>query len=254
MNLAVNARDAMPEGASVTIVHRATRTWTTIGPRAPPGLEAGPYAVLTVSDTGTGLSEEVIAHLFEPFFTTKEEGKGTGLGLATVYGIVKQSGGRIEATSRENEGTVFVIRLPRLPGEAAPTAGPDEVGAEGRGSERILLVEDNAMVNDLIRKVLSQHGYDVMVAAHPSEALALASDPRRLIDLLVTDMVMPGMNGRELAEKITAARPGLKVLFISGYTDTSFMYDGTVEPGRAFLQKPFSPRALARMVREVLDG
>jgi two-component system cell cycle sensor histidine kinase/response regulator CckA len=253
MNLAINARDAMPNGGRLTL---STRNEDIGEKRASrhAGLERGAYAVLSVTDTGTGLSPEVLPHLFEPFFTTKEEGKGTGLGLATVYGIVKQSGGHIEAVSREGQGTAFVIRLPRLSGEAVPAASLDDGGTAVRGTERILLVEDNVMVNDLIQKVLAHHGYDVMVAAHPSQALSIAADEARRIDLLITDMVMPGMGGRELAEKITARRAGLKVLFISGYTDTSFMYEGAREPGRAFLQKPFSPRALARTVREVLDG
>jgi two-component system cell cycle sensor histidine kinase/response regulator CckA len=253
MNLAINARDAMPNGG---LIRLSTRNEEITERRAGEGagLEPGAYAVLTVSDTGTGLSAAVLPHLFEPFFTTKEEGKGTGLGLATVYGIVRQSGGHIAATSEEGRGTAFTIHLPRLTGEAAPLVSADDSGAEVTGTERILLVEDNAMVNDLIFKVLALHGYAVLVAGHPHEALAIAADAARPIDLLITDMVMPGMGGRELAARIKSARPGIKILLISGYTDTSFIYEGKMEPGTAFLQKPFSPRTLARVVREVLDG
>ncbi len=253
MNLAVNARDAMPSGGRIMIATRNVELDEAYA-REHPGIKGGLFVSLTVSDTGTGLSPEALSHLFEPFFTTKEEGKGTGLGLATVYGIVKQSGGHIASASELGKGTSFEILLPRLEKEAERPAWVPEPESERPGSGKVLLVEDNEMVRDLAHKVLSNQGYDVVMARNPDEALEISDGFKGNIDILITDIVMPGMGGKELMEKVKASRPGIKVLLISGYTDTSFILEGRLEPGTAFLQKPFSPRTLIRAVRGVLDG
>ena len=253
MNLAVNARDAMPNGGKL-ILKTANRHINRGGAGDRMELEPGPYAVLGVSDTGTGLTEDVLPHVFEPFFTTKEEGKGTGLGLSTVYGIIRQSGGSIAVHSSPGKGTTFEIFLPRLKGEAVTLEDADERDTAVNGTENVLLVEDNEMVADLACKVLESYGYHVTTARHPARAIALAVNEALPLDLLITDMVMPGMSGRDLVSKISDARPGLRVLYISGYTDAAFINEEGLEKGSAFLQKPFTPHSLARAVRDLLDG
>ena len=243
VNLAVNARDAMPRGGTLVIRTRH---------EAPAA--AGPRVVLEVTDSGSGMSPETLLHIFEPFFTTKDQGKGTGLGLATVYGIVRQSGGSIDVESREDRGTTFRVHLPAAT-EPVPEgqAAAVEVRA-ATGHESILLVEDEASVRSLVARVLSDRGYRVREAGSGEEALALASaEPDAPIDLLVTDVVMPRIGGLELAERLQAARPDIRVLFISGYPQGAGTSDGLLQGQRAFLAKPFNPEVLARRVRDLLD-
>jgi two-component system cell cycle sensor histidine kinase/response regulator CckA len=257
LNLAVNARDAMPTGGRLSIA--TTRVTVTVElaerrHRLPPG----DYACLAVTDTGSGMDEATQAHLFEPFFTTKEVGRGTGLGLATVYGIVKQSGGYIWVYSEVGHGTTVKVYLPRvaiaeedagrLPAAVAESAAPRG------GCETVLLVEDAAPVRSLARRSLEASGYTVLDAADGAAALDVAARHSGGIDVLVTDVVMPGMSGRELAERLAPERPRMKVLYTSGYTDDAMVRQGVLTAGVAFLQKPFVPETLARKVREVLDG
>jgi PAS domain S-box-containing protein len=253
VNLAVNARDAMPEGGQLTIETDNVMLDTSYVAHY---LEARPgdHVLLALNDTGIGMSEEVKAHIFEPFFTTKEEGKGTGLGLATIYGIVKQCGGNIWLYSEEGQGTTFKIYLPRVVEAVTPLPPRDQVGELPRGEETILLVEDDVGVRTLEVQVLRQQGYTVLEAADGEEALHLAQTHDEDIHLLLTDVVMPHMSGRELADRLETIRPGTKVLFTSGYTDNTIAHHGILAPGIAFLQKPFGPLALARKVREVLDN
>jgi CheY-like chemotaxis protein len=215
----------------------------------------GEYVMLAVSDTGSGMNQETQAHIFEPFFTTKEVGTGTGLGLATVYGIVKQSGGNIWVYSEAGHGTTFKIYLPRVAERQAETAeakiGFDELP---RGTETILLVEDEQMVRSLTRHILELCGYTVLEAQNGVEASAIFEKGERRIDLLVTDVVMPLMGGRELAERLAQTHPQLRVLFTSGYTDDAVVRHGVIEAGTNFVQKPFTPNVLARKIREVLDA
>ena len=251
LNLAVNASDAMPNGGWLTLA-TGNVTLDEAYARTHAEVEPGPYVMLSVSDTGHGMTAEVRAHIFEPFFTTKEVGKGTGLGLATVYGIAKQSGGHITVHSEPGHGAAFKLYLPRVeeaPGTAEP-ARPTEITR--RGSETVLLVEDDEPLRTLAREILSIQGYTVLDATSPSEALRLADVHPGPIHLLVTDVVMPQMNGRQVADHLLAARPGLKVLFMSGYTDAAIVEHGVLEPGTHFLQKPFTPDGLSRKVREVL--
>jgi signal transduction histidine kinase len=246
VNLAVNARDAMPDGGRLSI-RTANVALTDAGE-----LPDGRYVLIEVSDTGIGMDEDTVARVFEPFFTTKERGKGTGLGLATVYGIVRQSGGQINVSSAPGTGTTFRIHLPRVdaPVDAARVATP--VTAPAAGTETILVAEDEQMVRVLIRKVLEQAGYTVLLGDGGAEALQLAERHTGRIHLLVTDVVMPGMNGPELARRLLERRPETKVLFLSGYADDAVERHGVLAPGTAFMQKPFSPSALAARVREVL--
>jgi PAS domain S-box-containing protein len=248
LNLAVNARDAMPAGGTLTIETADAE----LDGRAQPGLPAGRYVMLAVTDTGCGMPTSVQEHIFEPFFSTKERDKGTGLGLATVYGIVKQSGGGIAVTSEVAAGTTFRVYLPRV--EAPAEAVPAAVAAESPGgSEAILLVEDDPAVRELTREVLEESGYRVLSAASGPEAIALVEkDPSR-IDLLLTDLVMPRMNGRELARRLHELRPGLATLFMSGYAPGAIVHQGVLDPGVAFIGKPLRPADLTRKVREVLD-
>jgi CheY-like chemotaxis protein len=200
------------------------------------------------------MDTQVKGHIFEPFFTTKEKGKGTGLGLATVYGIVKQSDGYIWVYSEPGQGTSFKIYLPRVEAPAEPPAPNATPPTSLRGSETVLLVEDEDAVRNLTRRVLEAHGYTVLTAADGQEALRLADRHRGPIHLLLTDVVMPNMSGRQVAERVLSARRGTKVLYLSGYTDDAIIHHGVLAPGIAFLQKPFTPQGLARKLREVLDA
>ncbi len=251
MNLAVNARDAMPQGGRLTL----TTANVELSPEeaaAEPGARPGPHVLLAVSDTGTGMDEDTRKHIFEPFFTTKEPGKGTGLGLATVYGIVTQSGGHVAVATEVGRGTTFRIYLPRV--EEAPAAAPAPVaGGMPTGTETVLLVEDEEGVRLLARHVLAACGYTVLVAGEGREALRLCERHRAPIPLLVSDVVMPQMGGRQLAECLHGLHPEMKILYLSGYTDDAIVRHGVHEAEVAFLRKPFTPEALARKVRELLD-
>jgi CheY-like chemotaxis protein len=251
VNLAVNARDAMPRGGNL-VISTANETVEESGQPGTPGLVAGSYATLSVSDTGIGMSPETQAHLFEPFFTTKEPGKGTGLGLATVYGIVKQSGGYIYATSELDRGACFKVYLPAVPEEAEAAEPPPPPVQGSRAQETILLVEDEESVRRLARKVLEGAGYRVIEAPHGGEALQLALGYQGPIHALVSDVVMPGLSGQELAVRLQASRPGVKVLYISGYSRDAITRQGILSPGTDFLEKPFTPEALTERVRELL--
>ena len=253
MNLAVNAHDAMPTGGTLTIETHSVQIVEQPEKRSQ-SVEPGSYVILAVKDTGCGMDEETQSHLFEPFFTTKEKGKGTGLGLSTVYGIVKQCGGHISVESKPGHGTTFSIFFPR----AAETADAMQAGAgaagESRGKETVLLVEDEPSVRGLVHQTLKLHGYTVLEARHGIEALLTGAKHMGPIHLLLTDVIMPQMSGPEVAERLAAVRPGLKVLYMSGYPDHPIFSQTGVAAHAAFLQKPFTPNVLAQRVREVLDG
>jgi PAS domain S-box-containing protein len=253
MNLAVNACDAMPGGGTLTIatanVELGAGHEQEQGPETP-----GCYVMLTVSDTGMGMTATTQSHIFEPFFTTKERGKGTGLGLSTVYGIVKQSEGYVWLESEPGRGTTFRVYLPRVDAPVEASAPAPVRAASLGGDETILVVEDQEPVRRLTRKVLETQGYAVLAAADGPEALRMAERHPGTIHILVTDVVMPGMSGREVGRRLAAGRPEMRVLYLSGYADDSIVRHGVVEPGLAFLQKPFTPETLSRRVREVLDA
>jgi PAS domain S-box-containing protein len=253
MNLVVNARDAMPEGGKLIIETCNTELDQRYASEHV-SVKAGPYVMLAVSDTGMGMSPETVAHIFEPFFTTKEGGRGTGLGLATTYGIVKQSGGYIWVYSEPGHGTTFKVYLPRFDEPAEAGTAKRIKAVAPKGTETILLVEDDAAVRELTEMVLKSYGYEVLVAEDPEHAQKLADLPGRNIQLVLTDVVMPTMSGRELVRKLTHKRPHLRVLYMSGYTDNVITSGGVLEPGLAFLQKPFTPASLANKVRDVLDA
>ena len=253
MNLAVNARDAMPSGGRLTIETGNVQLGHH-GYRATVGIEPGEYVALIMRDTGHGMDEETQSHIFEPFFTTKEKGKGTGLGLSTVYGIVRQSGGYIEVESKPGRGATFKIYFPRVDG-TIEEAGSEPVAADSiRGRETVLLVEDEPGVRRLVNETLRLHGYTVLEARHGIEALLTGAKHMGPIHLLLTDVVMPQMSGPEVAEKLVVVRPEVKVLYMSGYPDHPVFSKGGVDTERCFLQKPFTPSALAQKVREVLDN
>ncbi|HLA10184.1 MAG TPA: ATP-binding protein [Pyrinomonadaceae bacterium] len=251
MNLAVNARDAMPAGGKTTIETANTYLDETYAQHHV-AVIPGPFVMLAVSDTGVGMDEETKEHIFEPFFTTKALGKGTGLGLSTVYGIVKQSGGNIWVYSEIGKGSTFKVYLPRVD-EMAKAYKQMPPSTSPGGTETILLVEDAEMVRKLTLEVLCTIGYRVLEAASGSEALQISESTEEPIDLLLTDVVMPEMSGKELANHLLSLRPEMKVLFMSGYTDDTIVYHGLLDKGLNFIEKPFAPDALARTVREVLQ-
>jgi nitrogen-specific signal transduction histidine kinase/ActR/RegA family two-component response regulator len=253
MNLAVNARDAMPEGGKLVIETANVELDDTYADRHTV-VTPGRYVMLAVTDTGTGMDAETQSHIFEPFFTTKEKGSGTGLGLAMVYGTVKQSGGYVWVYSELGQGTTFKIYLPRVEEVAESVLGSEVRGRPVTGSETILLVEDEGAVRALATKVLQDLGYKVLASGSPEDSFQIGERHTGPIDLLLTDVVLPGMSGREVAEHLVRLRPTLKVLYMSGYTDYAVARHGVLEPGTAFLQKPFTPANLARKVREVLDA
>jgi PAS domain S-box-containing protein len=250
MNLAVNSRDAMPHGGEFTI-ETGVAEWGESDGQLRTGAHAGPYVTLTVSDTGVGMNEETRGHIFEPFFTTKGVGKGTGLGLPTIHGIVEQSGGYIEIDSEMGRGTTFKIYLPRVEDASADSGKPEAVSAMG-GKETVLVVEDQAEVRRYAAAALMAYGYRVIQAPNADEALLVCE--RESVDLVLTDVVMPSLSGRELADRLKERWPGIKVLFMSGYTDDTIVHHGVLEKDAEFIQKPFSPGQLAIKVREVLGG
>jgi two-component system cell cycle sensor histidine kinase/response regulator CckA len=252
VNLVVNARDAMPQGGRLAI-STVNREFTTDSPARPNGMRAGSYVALEVSDTGVGIDPANHARIFEPFFTTKEPGKGTGLGLSTVYGIVQQSGGHVTVDSAAGRGATFAVYLPRHVGsEPAPAPKQDRRKLPG-GTETLLLVEDEAAVRSSARRLLERQGYHVLEARHGADALRIVEESSRPIDLVVTDLVMPEMGGKELAERLRTHRPGLKVLFMSGYTEKVITAGGVMPPNTGFVEKPFTVEQLMRRLREILD-
>ena len=251
MNLAVNARDAMQPGGKITIETSNVEVDEEYAAQHP-STHAGPHVMLSVTDTGCGMDAKTKAHMFEPFFTTKEFGKGTGLGLSTVYGIVKQSGGSIWVYSEVGIGTTFKIYLPCVDSVIEIAAPSDKSGKVARGSETILIVEDEKALLEVTHRSLEAAGYAILAANSPAEAIRISGSHPGPIHLMVTDVIMPGMSGAELASRLSASRPEMKVLFVSGYTDDTIVRHGVLEPGLAFLQKPFSPRTLARKVSEIL--
>jgi PAS domain S-box-containing protein len=253
VNLAVNAGDAMPDGGKLTVELSSV----VLGPgyaAAHPEVSPGPYVMLAVSDTGIGMDAETQAHIFEPFFTTKELGSGTGMGLATVYGIVKQSGGSIYVYSEPGHGTTFRIYLPRVSEEPTAVSETSAVRPSSFGTETILLVEDEPAVRGFARRTLESHGYTVLEAAGGADALSIVASHGGPIALLLTDVVMPGMQGHQLASELTAALPELRVLYVSGFTENTVIHHGVPEHGVAFLPKPFSADALVEAVRRLLDA
>jgi signal transduction histidine kinase len=253
VNLVVNARDAMSEGGRLTIETTNVDLDASYA-QDHLGATPGAYAMLAVTDTGTGMDANVRAHLFEPFFTTKEVGKGTGLGLATVYGIVKQSGGHISVYTELGRGSSFKVYLPRVERPTERPAPPTSRPGVARGSETVLVVEDDPAVLALSCRALEAEGYTILCASDGTDALRLVERHGGAIHLLLTDVVMPGMSGRELAEQMAVKRAGIRILFMSGYPGDAAVHHGAFVPGSAFLQKPFSPDRLARKVRETLDA
>ncbi|MBZ5555412.1 MAG: PAS domain S-box protein [Acidobacteriia bacterium] len=251
MNLAVNSRDAMPHGGKLTI-QTSNINPEDASSKTHSGIESGPCVMLTISDTGCGMDREVLSHVFEPFFTTKELGKGTGLGLSTVYGIVQQSGGWIEVFSELDVGTTFKVYLSRVFEEPQKSKGT--LSQANLGAETILVVEDEEGVRSLVRSILEMKGYEVLDAGNAEVALELLAQSQHPIDMLLTDVIMPRISGVELARRFKSQYPQVKVLFMSGYTDTALTNHGVLESGTALIEKPFTPHALAQKVREVLDA
>jgi two-component system, cell cycle sensor histidine kinase and response regulator CckA len=251
MNLVFNARDAMPNGGKLTI-QTANSDLDDDWARRHPGVGAGPHVVLAVCDTGHGMDEDTQLHVFEPFFTTKDRSKGTGLGLATVYGTVNQSGGCVTLSSKLGEGTTVQIFLPRVEETIELLEIPKAVPGSLRGDETILVVEDDDAVRRMTSEFLKIKGYAVVEARSASEAIEFMTRHKEPIDLVLTDVVMPGMKGRELVERLAQLRSGIRVLYMSAYTEDAAINFGILSPGTAFIEKPFSPDELAGKVREVL--
>jgi len=251
-NLCVNARDAIHDTGKITVETGAV-TFDETDCAAHVGLVPGEYVLLAVSDNGCGMNAETLSHLFEPFFTTKEVGKGTGVGLPTVYGMVKQNNVFIDVHSEPGQGTAFKIYLPRNTTETGRTTKNDTAQPAARGHETILLVEDEPMILDITIKMLERQGYTVQAAATPGEAIRLAREHAGEIHLLMTDVVMPEMNGKALAKNLLSLYPNLKRLFMSGYTSDVIAHHGVLDEGVQFIQKPFSVQTLAVKVREMLD-
>jgi two-component system cell cycle sensor histidine kinase/response regulator CckA len=252
LNLALNARDAMPQGGKLILETQNVAFEEDLAQQHP-SITPGSYVMLAVSDNGCGMDQETLSHIFEPFFTTKEPTKGTGLGLSTVYGIVKQSGGSIFVYSEPGNGATFKIYLPRID---QPVSRSREQGAESetlRGSETVLVVEDEEVVRKLIDQALRKYGYEVLEAASGAEALQVCEAHRTRIPLMITDVVMPQMSGRELAARLRDRHPETRVLYMSGYTDDAVVRHGLLDASMSFLQKPFTPGVLVRKVREALD-
>lgn len=252
-NLALNARDAMPGGGKLTI-ETAVVELDVDDVRKSKVAMAGPHVMLAITDTGSGIPPEVQARMFEPFFTTKELGKGSGLGLSTVYGIVEQSGGTIWVYSELGHGTTFKVYLPLATGTMTAAPTPDRGGDRSTGTETVLVAEDDDQVRAAVVTILERRGYEVLAASSGAGALALAINHPGVIHLLLTDLVMPDRTGRALAQEIAAERPGIRVLYMSGYTDDTVVRHGVLTSDLAFLQKPFTPSAVVARVREVLDG
>ena len=251
LNLTVNARDAMPDGGKL-VMEVANVDLAADEENRPAGLKAGPHVMLSVSDTGTGMSAEVLGQIFEPFFTTKGQGQGTGLGLSMVYGFVQQSGGNVTVRSEVGRGTTFELYLPRLAEDVRPTpAAPRAAGAVG-GAETVLLVEDAGSLREMISEILTGHGYRLLQADSAVRALSIAATHVGPIELLLTDVVMPGLSGAELAQRLRETRPDTRVLFMSGYTDDVMIRRGMVSEDAALIQKPFDSATLLGKIRETL--
>jgi two-component system, cell cycle sensor histidine kinase and response regulator CckA len=255
LNLALNARDAMPRGGTLTVETFAAEL-TAAYARSRPGvvIRSGSYVVLAVSDSGHGMDHDTLGHVFEPFFTTKGVGHGTGLGLSTVYGIVKQSDGYVWAYSEPGRGSTFKVYLPVTGADASSLAAPAPSPLRAGRGESVLLVEDDEGVRRMTRRALEQGGYRVLEAANGLAALEQLTSTGGRIGLVLTDVVMPGMSGRDLADRIAELRPGTPVLFTSGYTDGEIVRRGLLHPEAAFIQKPFGPDVIVRIVRERLEG
>ena len=253
VNLALNARDAMPAGGQLTIETRNVELDAAYA-REHAEVEPGPHVLLAVSDTGEGIPPEVMPHLFEPFFSTKALGKGTGLGLATVYGVVRQSGGHIWAYSEPGHGSTFKLYFPRAGAPVAPRRAEPARGPEVGGDETILLVEDEHAVRRLIKRVLAGAGYEVLTAGRAEEALELCRAHGDRIGLLLTDVVLPGRGGRQLAEAVQAGWPHVRIVYMSGYTDNAIVHRGVLDAGTAFIAKPIRPTDLLRSLRGYLDA